>query len=1206
MAKATKKITISKRNIKKTTAKKGSKKKRSTKKADSKPKQGDGEIKEASIAKFMRKRTQLVGFDFGLHKHTQYAVEFADNALDAIEKFQWDQGTALHELRNKMGRASMEFSRYDRDLEKLIGRVEKNAPKKELVNKLKQLIENSGPIFKKISEVYWELQSRIGLSSGSSTDAIEHSKKIVDKILDIKVTSSNFQEEYDNFIKEYGYIKKDYDQFSIQINKLEADPRFMLTLEQEMTLENFSYYDYLLRETSGNGLDSENESENLEESSILKNTEIEISDDDSAISELKKQIAKEEEDEIDDEQARELRKLKKDKKELEEEVQNLVNSLEGFLKSVINIVDKEPIIIIKIKEDEAPDVFKEKGGRSGESFLYTFEIFDNGTGMPPGDLLKYGKYLASSKSQKLKQTRGSQGFGSPSAFSDAQNTTGRPVTVISKHSSQIYGVASEFYTTDKNTKVYVVPPTEIECGFLHGTYCKLQYLNKQYKRGYVDSYMEKTAMMNSHVTIIFIDPYDKEHVFPRRVNFFPKEPKYALPHPSSIKLGDFQDLLRASTNLTVSAFLTDSFIRMSNALAKSIVKEAEFEIERNLEYLNLEVGFLSVIKKETEDLQYIREEQRIYGRSPKPRPIKVVYSITDSETKELLWKQLKGYNNTLKERNNVEKKIRTIDKTLIKEKDKKILKQKEKEIKLLEKEINSKIKDMEFYKKALKKEIKNIKLSEEISDLKIIDKTVEITDELMISKTKPASLTQAQTESLYMAFKNQKYMAPPTDTAIPVGESALETAIIKQYGLIISNRVDFFGNSEFGHIKQIGDFERENLINKILSKFNNQGLFSQNVRTEKILSYETDLNFQIYSNIIEEIDLVHTTGDDFIASHTRKPTSGKGLAFVVEAVVAYSPDRIPSAKKAASVVSRYVNRTPKLRDNSDCALWMGIQNVKWKGYKVSETFDNGIPRGHYVIYINCSGPYTHLMFKSQSKNALAEDEALLKEVKFCLEVIGRKLRSYMGKKEVRKQKKDRAEKIRKNIPIFIESLHNITKQIPKFKDLKKKTLIDRIQEALMEEKTQLKKKKITSEESKSQLTVEELQKRAVQLKEAQSKKPSMIATVVETARIKAAEMSESAKIQNKITKTQIKTTKKPITVKTREKTGATTSELTNPKIIDALASEVKWYTTSDLVKKLGIKTMMDARFLQIKLQALRSKGLIISGKKGEKKVWKIK
>lgn len=50
-----------------------------------------GSIREGSIAEFMRKRTQLVGFEFGLNKHTQFAVEFVDNALDAIESFQWKE-----------------------------------------------------------------------------------------------------------------------------------------------------------------------------------------------------------------------------------------------------------------------------------------------------------------------------------------------------------------------------------------------------------------------------------------------------------------------------------------------------------------------------------------------------------------------------------------------------------------------------------------------------------------------------------------------------------------------------------------------------------------------------------------------------------------------------------------------------------------------------------------------------------------------------------------------------------------------------------------------------------------------------------------------------------------------------------------------------------------------------------------------------------
>ncbi|MCJ7817343.1 MAG: hypothetical protein MUP60_00700 [Candidatus Thorarchaeota archaeon] len=53
------------------------------------PSEPTGDIKQGTIAKFMRKRTQLVGFETGLNKHTQYAIEFLDNAIDALESWWW-------------------------------------------------------------------------------------------------------------------------------------------------------------------------------------------------------------------------------------------------------------------------------------------------------------------------------------------------------------------------------------------------------------------------------------------------------------------------------------------------------------------------------------------------------------------------------------------------------------------------------------------------------------------------------------------------------------------------------------------------------------------------------------------------------------------------------------------------------------------------------------------------------------------------------------------------------------------------------------------------------------------------------------------------------------------------------------------------------------------------------------------------------------
>ena len=150
-----------------------------------------------------------------------------------------------------------------------------------------------------------------------------------------------------------------------------------------------------------------------------------------------------------------------------------------------------------------------------------------------------------------------------------------------------------------------------------------------------------------------------------------------------------------------------------------------------------------------------------------------------------------------------------------------------------------------------------------------------------------------------------------------------------------------------------------------------------------------------YDNLAEVID--ETFQPAFVEAETRKPTSGKGLAFGVEVAIAYG-GQIKEASRASDVLYRFVNRTPKLRDNSDCAIWKAVGSVNWKNYKL-DAFDNGLPRGKVRVIVNVSGPFVHVMFKSQSKQALADDETLKREVQLALEEVGRKLRSYLLKKE---------------------------------------------------------------------------------------------------------------------------------------------------------------------------------------------------------------
>ena len=394
---------------------------------------------------------------------------------------------------------------------------------------------------------------------------------------------------------------------------------------------------------------------------------------------------------------------------------------------------------------------------------------------------------------------------------------------MSKRFTSEEATAMNFYTTTSNTKDYTGGPINLDLPFNHGTYIKLHYLNIQYRRGYADTYSEMASLLNSHCSIIFIDPYGKCHFYPRRVATFPDEPKYAQPHPASIRIGEFQDLLRETSEPDLKGFLTKAFVRMSSNKAKNIVTAAGKDLRR-----------------------------------------------------------------------------RHLD--------------------------------------------------------------------ALTMKTPTDSLSKVEVELLYRAFSSEDYIAPPTDTVVTVGEEVFEETIQKAYN------------------------------------------------------------------------------PDFVTAVTRKPTSGKGLSFAVEVCIAYGGE-IKPASSAPMVLWRFVNRVPKLRDNSDCATWKASTSVNWKNYKVP-TFDNGIPRGPIMVFIHVCGAYVHVMFKGQSKQALAEDEVLLREIKLALEDAGRRFRRFITRRETAQRKAKRAGILAMYADQFAQSLVTIANDGSKKKKYDVETIASRLRDSI--------------------------------------------------------------------------------------------------------------------------------------------------------------
>ncbi|MFW9820818.1 MAG: hypothetical protein ACFFE5_14510, partial [Candidatus Thorarchaeota archaeon] len=884
----------------------------------------------------MRKRTQLVGFEFGYWKHVQYCAEFIDNALDAIESFQWKE------------------------------------------------------------------------------------------------------------------LKK-------------SDSKIKFSLDQELFLEKFSILDTAKEEKKSQHLNNEAKHTLMQELGI-----------ESGDQEQNEILEIEEKEEVSGEI------VNQEELEVEEEVQRIIDDMQEIIKPVENIIDVEPIVAVRIREFEAPSFLTSEISQKN-IMSYTFEIFDNGTGMSKIDLKKFGRYLASSKSMELKQTRGSQGFGAPSAFSDAQNTTGKPIITVSKSADNIYATVTEFFTTSKNEKKYLIHPTDIDSFFLHGTYIKLNYLNVKYVRGYVEKYIEENAFMNPHVTIIYIDPDGKEKIYRRLANAFPDEPKYAKPHPSSVNIGDLQDLITKSENKSISAFLQDNFVRMSSRTAKEIVDIAERDLQDQLELLILEDGFVNLIKKKTDPINYLKYEKRVYGRSDKPRDKLIIYQVESEDLKEEYWKEISEYNKLIKEYEKINKETKKLNNRIEKTETQKEIKNIEKQIRKLVKNTDEIRKQKDKIKNNLNKLFNDSKdRMIELKKLKNRSEFEDLINKVRISKAKPIELTKEQFNSLFLAFKSIKYMAPPTDTVIPVGESILENTLIKEIGLRISENVDDFAGP-IENINQTSDIlykEKQKTLleegvkidsNNVSSisvdpqeiiNLNSEILATTNIYDEitdqqqlmstidDLLSFSDTESLDAYSSIYEYFIENYTKDDDFVAAETRAPTSGKGLAYVVEAVMAYSRN-LETPKRSRDVLSRFVNRTPKLRDSADCAITKAVQSVNWKNYNL-DTYDNNLPKGPIKLLVNVSGPFVHLMFKSQSKNALADDEDLIKEIKYCLEAIGRRLRIYINRKASLRKIEKRASLIEKYIPIFVNSLYNIASKgesIHKSK-LNKKELEDLMRNAI--------------------------------------------------------------------------------------------------------------------------------------------------------------
>lgn len=221
------------------------------------------------------------------------------------------------------------------------------------------------------------------------------------------------------------------------------------------------------------------------------------------------------------------------------------------------------------------EINKKGKGASRASDLVQIIVEDNGPGLEPDMVGKvFGEYLASSKFGKGQCSRGQQGIGISAATTWAQLTNASGVLVTTKTKRMRKALRAQIDVDIKNNKGVIKNKENIDWDKEHGVRCEFVIDGRIQLNGDggILTYLEGTTLVNPHLTIKYKLLDADWVVIPRVTDEVPLIPKPTLPHPHTMKLGEFMTHAHIYGKVSLDKFLKKGFSRVTDSSLKDFVK----------------------------------------------------------------------------------------------------------------------------------------------------------------------------------------------------------------------------------------------------------------------------------------------------------------------------------------------------------------------------------------------------------------------------------------------------------------------------------------------------------------------------------------------------------------------------------------------------------------------------------------------------------
>lgn len=269
------------------------------------------------------------------------------------------------------------------------------------------------------------------------------------------------------------------------------------------------------------------------------------------------------------------------------------STAEYFAKNLQQVGFSSPVkaVLTTLKEsvDNSLDACEEAGilpeleirvkriseGSAKNTDLIEVVVEDNGPGIEADDLPSvFGEYLSSSKFGRGRCSRGQQGIGISAATTWAQLTNAAGVFVISKTKNMRKAMSCQIDVDIKANKGMMKKKETIDWDRPHGTSVTFRIDGRVQLNGDggILTYLEGTTLVNPHLTLTY-KLLDGEKVEVKRVgDSLPEIPPPTLPHPHTMKLGEFMTHAHLFGKISLDNFLRKGFSRVSDEAIKGFVQ----------------------------------------------------------------------------------------------------------------------------------------------------------------------------------------------------------------------------------------------------------------------------------------------------------------------------------------------------------------------------------------------------------------------------------------------------------------------------------------------------------------------------------------------------------------------------------------------------------------------------------------------------------